>query len=358
MKITIRTKRLKNGSQSVYLDYYQQGKRKYEFLNLYLYEGKEYKESNKNTLELANQIRIKREYETNAEILGIENKAKKVYFLEYCIETLKRKHIKTSTAQLYKAFIYNLKNFDNKDHLLKNIDKLYLEKFISFLIKQGIKSSSIKTYISILNSVLNNAIKENIIKTNPLKHVEKPKVNEKKREHLTTEQLQKLANTETNPRYNETKRAFLFSCFTGLRYSDVKNLTFANIKDCKYIEIRQQKTADILIIPLSGTAKSILEKGNVIPLNQPPSRIFRLKSFQTTLIHLNNLFKACNIDLKPHFHTARHTFAVLSISLGIDFYTVSKLLGHKDLKTTQIYAKVLTEQKEKAIEKLPNINII
>ena len=175
------------------------------------------------------------------------------------------------------------------------------------------------------------------------------------RSFLTIDEIRKLAAAPCrNP---DVKRAFLFSCYTGLRFSDVKALTWANVRDDS-IDFRQQKTQGMEYLPLPVAARKILyvKKGaQVLPVQT--NRIFSLPDKTTTGEHLKKWCKEAGMTKRITFHTSRHTFATLALSQGADLYTVSKLLGHKDISTTQIYAKIVDQKKKDAVALLPDIEV-
>jgi len=356
MKISLRKKKLKSGDYSLYLDYYDQGKRSYEFLNLFLYAGRDHKEQNSETLALAKKIQSKRELETNTENFGFISSAKKKILLsDYFKKVIESKNIKDNSKSYYYTALSHLNAFQgNKELYIYQIDKIFIEQFIKYLYDQGLNQNSIREYMSKFEFVIKHSIKDKIILVNPFNNVSKVKKIESKRNHLSIEQIQKLSETDCiDP---ETKRAFLFCCFTGLRFSDCKNLTYGEIKNGEYLEIKQKKTSDTVFIPLSETAKKLIyRETNIIPLHT--QKVFSIKTLAGVEYHLKKWFDKAGINMNATFHISRHSFAVLGIAGGIDLFTLSKLLGHKDLQSTQIYAKVLNEQKINAINKLPNIEI-
>jgi site-specific recombinase XerD len=208
-------------------------------------------------------------------------------------------------------------------------------------------------YYSNLKFALNKAVKEKYINSNPCNLVDNLKKPETKREFLILEEIKKLVDTQCSNQ--EVKDAFLFSCFTGLRYSDVKNLSWKNIKDGK-IEFTQQKTKSIEYLPISRTASTILDRKIESKIDDS-ERIFKMPEKRTAWDHIKKWVKDAGIDKNVSFHTARHSFATLALTQGIDLYTVSKLLGHKDISTTQVYAKIIDSKKQEAIEKLPRLTL-
>jgi integrase len=194
---------------------------------------------------------------------------------------------------------------------------------------------------------MNNAVKKGIINSNIASYVQNP-IPDTKREFLTVEELEKLSKNGYH--IKEIQNAFLFSCFTGFRISDIKNLTWRNIKK-DYIEIKQKKTEDNIRVKLSDSAKKILKYQ--LPVNHKSDKIFTLPKENAINKHINLWMQQNNIDKHITFHCARHTFATLCLTYDIDIYTLSKLLGHKDIKNTQIYAKLIDKKKDEAIDKLP-----
>jgi len=139
-----------------------------------------------------------------------------------------------------------------------------------------------------------------------------------------------------------TLKYFLFSCYTGLRFEDIKQLKYENIRDGQ-VYIKMHKTKHSISIPLSSYAKKLIKSG------LPDENVFHVNSNQKTNAYLKKVVEMAGINKSISFHCARHTFATLGLSFGIDLYTIKEMLGHTDLKTTQIYAKLLNEQKIKGM---------
>ena len=182
---------------------------------------------------------------------------------------------------------------------------------------------------------------------------EKVAKKDREREFLTTEEVKILMDTPID--YEIMKKAFIFSCFTGLRISDILKLTWFDIKegenDVRYVRTQMEKTKEFVTVPLSNEAlKWLPVKGttDLVFENMPQSRNTRNKS-------IKNWVKASKIDKRITFHCARHTFATLMLSLGGDLYTTSKLLGHKNIATTEIYAKVIDQKKIDTVNLVDNL---
>ncbi|MGI8670303.1 MAG: site-specific integrase, partial [Aridibacter sp.] len=203
-------------------------------------------------------------------------------------------------------------------------------------------------YFDKFKYVVREAYKQKLLKENPAENLRSIKLEDTKREFLTLDELQKLAETPFH--YEDLRRACLFSALTGLRYSDIEKLIWKEIQasdgDNFFIRFKQKKTKDNETMPLSDEAVSLLgERG----LSE--EKVFSgLDYYQTK--HLPDWLAKIGITRKITFHAFRHTFATLQLTLGTDIYTVSKLLGHKNLQTTQIYARVIDEKKREAVNKI------
>ena len=204
---------------------------------------------------------------------------------------------------------------------------------------------------AVFNGALNKAVREGLLTANPMKSLdrkEKFQPSPEDREFLTIEELRSLMAL---PCSNEqVKKAFVFSCFTGLRLSDARTLTWRKVyktPDGKtlYIHVFMQKTQKPNNIPLSQEALNCLQPKEA--LDEP---IFTLPASDATInYHVKKLVKAAGVEKKVSFHCSRHTFATMMLTLGVDIYTTSKLLGHANVTTTAIYAKIVDKKKVDAM---------
>jgi len=195
--------------------------------------------------------------------------------------------------------------------------------------------------------MLNHAVKHNILIKNPARFVSTPK-KRIDREYLLIDEIKLLVSTESY--HPHITNAFLFSCFTGLRISDIRNLTWDNIKNYK-LEYVQKKTGIAQKIKISKSALDLLIEQKKITKG---IRVFEVpRSDSNSNKHLKEWVKRAGIKKHITFHCSRHTFATLCLTSDIDLYTVSKLLGHTDIKNTQIYGKLIDKKKDEAIDKLP-----
>ena len=173
---------------------------------------------------------------------------------------------------------------------------------------------------------------------NKIKNEDKPKRNRTERDYLTIKELTRLVHT---PFYNTLlRKAFLFSCFCGLRHCDIIALRWEDI--------------EAISLPLCSEAIKHLPDRRNAPETE---KVFAgLVSLGRSNVILHKWVEQAGISKHVTFHTARHTHATMMLTLGVDLYTVSKLLGHTNIQTTQIYAKLVDESKKKAIDLIPNIS--
>lgn len=348
MQIHLRKKKLLDGRESLYLDIYKDGKRSYEFLRLYIKRGDS---NNKETLLLAEKVKSKRLIEiANDEYDQISSNKKRTSFTKYFEKFVKTKQ---KWSNYYGALKY-LRLYEPEDILFKQITKAWLNDFSEYLSKEsGLKKNSAFLYFRKIKEVLYKASQQGFIKAEIVRQAKAPQKERVERGYLELKEIEKLITTPSDR--PEIRNAFLFSCFSGLRQSDIINLKWKDISDGS-IKIKQQKTKDSITIPLSQTALNILKTDNIFHL--PETNIFNLPTDRTTINRaLTRWFKKAEIDKKAFYHLSRHTFATLNLTSGNDIYTVSKLLGHKSLKTTEIYANIIDEKKKQAIDNLPVIEV-
>lgn len=357
--VRLREKLLKDGQKSLYLDIYVNGVRSYEFLRLYLQPetSKIAKERNKQTLLLADAIKAKRIVEIQTgEFKALNDNKNRTTLLDFVEDRAKRTNIKTDLF-LYKILKRYLKDRDIELH---KITSKWVEVFYGYLSSSPeglarnirLKTNTARVLGERFTAALNEAVKKGIVKENPCKNVEKIKPEETQRAYLTQDELKKLASTP-HKGIKASAEAFLFSCLTGLRFSDIQKLTWREVsQDFTRITFVQKKTSGLEYLDIPPQASQMLtERKRVDGLV-----FFDLPKYPAGInIGLKRWAKAAGIDKKISFHTARHTFATMLLTLDVDLYTVSKLLGHKNIKTTQIYAKIIDKKKQDAVNKIPQL---
>ena len=359
--IRLRMKDLSNGNKSLYLDIYRAGKRSYEYLKMYLIPETDYnaKMQNQATLTAANAIKSKRIIEIINSEAGIkqETDTSKVYLLDW-METYmenQAKRGKKDRNQIKKA-IDILKAYGAETVTMDMIDKPFCQGYINYLTTEyhpkgkTVSNFTIHTYYQVVNGALNAAVRADILRENPFNKIsssEKIHKPESKREYMTIDEVRSLIKTPTS---NEAvKGAYLFSCFCGLRISDIKGLTWENVycdSGQYHLEVMMQKTKSPLYLPLSSEAlKWLPERGN----KSGKEKVFKLPSSAGINKLLKTWAQKAGVSKHITFCTARHTFATMMLTLGADLYTTSKLLGHTDMRTTQIYAKIVNRKKDEAV---------
>ena len=361
--VRIRYKALSDGSQSVYLDIYRDGKRQYEFLKLYLIPetSTTAKAQNKATLAAVNTIKSQRIIELTNNAAGLKNTSRrsKMLLLDW-MQTYKESQEKKSvrgsgklignTINILRAFNEKAAMRDiNRDFCLALID--YMRNVYVSANGKKLSQFSCVSYFGCFRGALNAAVREDIIGENPVNKLntdEKIRMPESKREVLTIDEVKTLIGTPC--RREDIKSAFLFSCYCGLRISDVLALKWKNV-DCTgeqwRINIIMQKTRQPLYLPLSMQARKWMPERDGATEDDP---VFAtLPCEDTCNVQIKPWVKEAGITKHVTYHVSRHTFATMMLTLGADLYTVCKLLGHTDVKTTQIYAKIINKKKDDAI---------
>lgn len=371
--VRLRQKQLKNGNVSLYLDIYIDGIRDYEFLKLYLVKErtKQDREINKQTLQLANSIKAKKIVEIQNGEYGFHQSNKKIPFFAYlnsfCAPISDSVGSSKGRSETMVATAKYLHLYEKNDNItMSQITPKWVQGFVRFLdneaiawmtrntrhtVNRPLSSNTKALYYSNLCACLNKAVVEGLIPHSPAKGIRGPKCEESTRMYLTLDEVRKLSGTEC--RRDDVKRAFLFSCLTGIRKVDIMRLMWRDVHrqgDLHRIIFRQKKTTGQEYLDINNQACKLMG----VP-GDPEDLIFSLPSMRIITNTIAAWVKKAGINKKITFHCARHTFATMMLDIGTDIYTVSKLLGHRELSTTQIYAKVMDKNKQKAVSNIPNI---
>jgi integrase len=253
-----------------------------------------------------------------------------------------------STKAMYKSQSKKLKSFKDKLNF-NELTPFFWKQYDSYLIGKGNNDNTRWKAFRTLKTFIRKAIDCGILKGDPLHgiSVRKPEGN---RQFLSIDELQLLEKRYQGFMTKDLKNVlqyFMFSCYTGLRYSDVKGLRFNNLfldNDKPYLQIKQKKTEVPLSLPLGKKAMNYLPKQGL-----PNQTVFKVYTNQATNRALKKIMKLTKIEKQISFHCARHTFATVLLELSGDIATVSKLCGHTKISTTQIYAKVLEGSKRNVI---------
>ena len=374
--VRIRFKELQNGNQSIYFDTYRNGKRVYDFPKLYIVPEKTDADKNKNreTLSLANKIKAQKILKIYSNETGFAANSMKqtANFIDYIRKLADKKRTDgiRGVYQNYMGLIKHLTCYRGDKISFKHITREYCSGFNEYLkiatngtykfrlsetYPSGILSAgSQHGYSRLLSVTLNCAVYEGIIHSNPMKNLsryERTKLPESNREYLTLDEIRQLVKFPCVKPI--VKLAFLFACFSGLRFSDIKALCWGDIHTDnigeKIIKFTQQKTGKHEFLQISNEALKFLPIRNEAKDNE---KIFILSGNYYTNQLLKSWALTAGIQKRVTFHVGRHTNATLLLSLGVPIETVSKLLGHSSIKTTQIYAKVIDSNKRAAVSKL------
>ena len=372
--VRIREKKLSDGNISLYLDMYYKGIRKKESLKLYILPETSpiIKMQNANTRKLAEQIKAQR-------ILDIQNcglvdwdsvKRSHITLKEWMVKFSQGDAAVTEGSKRTRrnalARVEQYLNYIGEPDLeLKNVDKEFCRGFIAFLKtckfnngKKTLSNTTCRIFVNIVTAALTKAVNEGIIERNPFKQLEakeKPKKDESTREFLTIDELKLLMATPC--RLEIVKHAFLFSCFTGLRYSDVKSLLWSEIHTAAdgktlYLEHQQVKTKKNVTVALSEEALKWMPKKQ-----KGKDKVFHQMQITSTTVEvlLEEWVKAAGIHKHITYHCSRHTAATMLLTLGADLYTVSKILGHSSIKMTEVYAKIVDKKKVETVNLVNNL---
>jgi integrase len=375
VKVTLRKKPISGKRHSLYLDFYpavinrENGElTRREFLGMYIFDNTRNpldKIHNTDTLNTAEQIRQKKESEFNKpEIYNTleqeqikKNKRQDGDFITYFKKLAEKKNV--SNRFLWLGSCDFLKLFKKNGLKFSDIDPELCDGFREFLEttkskksdKMQLSENSIKTYYDKFRSALKQAYKDGYLSENIADKTNAVKQAETQRNYLTLEELNTLVKTECKS--PEIKTQALFSALTGLRRSDIQKLIWGEVEYVKgsgyLIRFKQKKTGGSETLPITEQAFNLLGERK-----QPNDAVFTLvqATNQRDNRHLTKWVLDAGISKKITFHCFRHTFATLQLSMGTDIYTVSKMLGHKDLNTTQIYAKIIDETKRTASNRI------
>lgn len=375
VKVTLRKRPISDKRHSLYLDFYpaiinsetgEESRR--ESLGMYIFDNTRSpldKAHNTNTLQLAEQIRQKRESDLNKpeiyNTLELEqlkkNKKQDGNFIAYFRKQAEKKN--PSNRFLWLNSCDFLVLFKSDTLKFSDITIEFCNDFREFLRttkskksdKMKLSDNSIKSYFDKFRQALRQAYKDGYLSDNISEKTSAVKQADTQRNYLSLEELNILVKTDCKSA--EIKTQALFSALTGLRRSDIQKMIWEEVQYSEgsgyVIRFQQKKTGGSETLPISDQAFNLLGGRKA-----STDRVFTL-SKESSLRdnrHLTKWISDAGITKKITFHCFRHTYAVLQLSSGTDIYTVSKMLGHKDLNTTQIYAKIVDETKRKATEKI------
>ncbi|MGV7105808.1 tyrosine-type recombinase/integrase [Flavobacterium sp. U410] len=376
MQISLKRKKLKNDKYSLYIEYYKgsqldkDGKRihnrDFEYLKLYPHQNPKTaseKKENKEIEVLSEQILSIRKAEFFQGRFDIKNTAKsKRRFLDFFVEKTEEKINSPKNYGNWTATLVHLKQCISPNLQFEEIDENFIKKVRNYFDTEAktksdtlLSLNSKYSYFNKFKACLRAAFDEGYLSINYASKVKSFEQAESQREYLTYKELQALANT--NCKYSVLKRAFIFSCLTGLRWSDINTMTWSEVRDedngISRVNFRQEKTDGVEYLYISEQSRDLLGERQ-----HPSERVF--KGLKYGVVYNNEIVRWCNrAGISKHitFHSARHTNAVLLLENGADIYTVSKRLGHREIRTTTIYAKIVDQKMKEAASLIPEIQL-
>ncbi len=373
--IRLRKRATPTGNVSLYLDIYLNGKRSYEYLKMYLVpeKTKADKEKNRQTWQLAEAVKAKRIVELQNGEFGFNAAYKlETNFLDYYRAMCEKRHGSTDSNGNWgnwHSCLKHLERYCRPNTTFKDITPEWIEGFREYLdktarcrdkrkkivtdeVSKPLSQNSKVSYFNKLRACINQAFDDRIIPHNPLRGIEGFRAGESERCYLTLDEVKAMAAAHC--KYPALKKAFMFSCLTGIRKSDIEKMRWKEVQqqgEFTCIIFKQKKTGGQEYLDINPQAASYLGKRG-----KPDDRVFvgfKYSSYMITELRMWAVRAGITKDIT--FHSGRHTFAVLMLDLGAEIYTLQKLLGHKEIQTTQIYAKILDKKKQEAVSMIPNI---
>ena len=359
-KVTVRKRPIKNGQVSLYLDFYPAIKHpktgkptRREYLGIYIYANPTEKfqiEYNKSMIRNAELIKCQRSMSIINEEFGfLDRSSGKESFLEY----FKSKMGDGENYRNWHTAYNHFERYCNGHCTFNDLSVDFCQGFLTYLMsletqtKTKMMASTANNNLDKLKCVVRQAYEEGRIKENIVKRLKHAKEADTRREFLTLDEVKMLAATPCDKPV--IRSAALFSCLTGLRISDIIRLQWENIEKsadggwCMHIVTKKTQTAAIL--PLSDEALALCgERGE--------GQVFVGLTKTILPLYLKDWIKKAGITKHITFHCFRHTYATLQLAAGTDLYTISKMLTHSNLSTTQIYADVVNGLKREASEKI------
>ncbi len=364
--VTIRYKELANGNKSVYLDFYLNGRRKYEFLKLYLVPetGRDKaaaRRKNIETMSVVNAIVARRVLDIKNGKAGLVTSKGRLRLLDWldAFKAYKARIAKSAeSTKTVDNMRRHMERYAGENTLMSDVDKRFCQGWIAYLkgaTKRGgqpLSNVTRKVYLTCFGTALNKAVRDGIIPVNPLTLIdarEKISTAESERVYLDIEEVRRLAETDCYSIL--TKQAFMFSCFSGLRISDIRELRWSDIEEVTDGKGNKQYRLSKTMEKTQRVVSYLLPKEAMkwLPERTGELVFYDLTKQSNINSHIKRWAKDAGITKHISFHTARHTFATMMLTLGADIYTTSKLLGHSRVSTTEVYAKIIDKKKDEAM---------
>ena len=378
MKVEIKERKLTAGNRSLYLEYYEKGFRKKENLHLYLIpdDAPNARKINGQTYNKAREIQAQRilnppSFESKKKKPEENERAKTITWLQWCDEYIQSaidsencKKMIQHKGVVRKRIAAYLKQIRKPDILLKDVNRDTISGLFKYMRDDYRNPGQIKAdggkladftlvlFEETVKAIFNKAVRDGLIPFNPVQDLAKEErfhVPDKHREYLTTDELKRFLAVETQTEQT-VQKAFGFSCMTGLRLGDMQRLRWSDIKtigEVQAVSIIQHQTKRLVTVPLNELALSLLpprpdngEDGIIFPLVKKPDNVAK---------YVQRIKEKAGIEKDFTYHSSRHSAATLAITAGAELYSVSKILGHGSIVSTQVYASVNMEKKAEAV---------
>lgn len=347
--------RVRGAGKYFYLDIHFRGTRKLEALGFSLPGDKV---GQKEAWRLAEEIRTKRELQLAAgRFQLLDPVASRKTIAKYAEEIAEQYNKK---MHLPKSLKY-LKAYAGETYV-GDVDEIFVDGYRAFLLSQeALGPATASHYLDALKALLSRAVRERLIDHNPSKGTKKIRIPKKAKPYLTIKEIQQMADaqTEGGELSQQCKRAFLVTCFTGLRLSDIKNLYYGDIRrdPVPAIVKQQNKTGELVSIPLCPTAWKLIDDGRI---HRPDELVYpRLTASKAVNVHqpIIALRKKAGIDHPFGWHAGRHSFAMMTLEASGDLYAVSRLLGHNNIQMTTVYLQLIDPRAREIMASLPEIEL-
>lgn len=360
MGITIEKKKLAGGRMALYLNYSFQKKRWRESLNLILEApvSPDIRKKNKEKLQLASTIRSKREIEIVENCYSVRNPYQERYIDWFELYHTFIQNYRGRDIRMVKASLFYLKNYAGERHLPSSqLNKQFCQGFYEYL-KDHLSGNTPTGYFKKFKQCLEYGVDNQLLPANPASGIRLQQQNEITKSILNSKELSLLASTPCI--HKEVKRAFLFSCYTGLRWCDIITLNISAIDfpnrmlHLEQNKVKRHSSKSILHLALNNTAIRLLKAKKHLP----DGRIFDLPSYSYSNRVLKGWVITAGIPKKITFHCARHSFVTNLMLNGANIKTASELAGHSTIRHTEKYVHIVDEIKREAVNSLPDIKII
>lgn len=359
MGITVGKKKLKNGRFSLFLDITMSGRRWKEYLGIKLEKASSdaIQKENRMKLQIADQLRLQREVVLWGPSVykGVEAYSPQADFWDI-YERFQHSYHRKDYKIVVACGIYLHKFFCKKKLPLNLIDRRFCEEFLSFLYAH-LHGNTPVGYFKKFKMCLEQCVEDGMLDANPARKIRLTCSDEIVKDILDFSEIQSLADTPLS--HSEVKRAFLFACYTGLRWCDVKSLRYGALDfQRNMITVRQQKVMthsakSVLHLNMSPTTVALLKARS----GKPDELVFDLPSYSYTRRLLLAWTKEAGIPKHITFHCARHSFITNIMIGGANIKTASSLAGHSTIRHTEKYVHVIDTLKQQAVDSLPQIKL-